>query len=148
MFLSDLLMWAVLFVQIDRGCSDLAKVSNTGGFYRHSSIAAELQTCISKVCKEDALKRIEKSPYVGRMLDESLDIVVQKKLVLFFNILLEGKSKIEFAAVVEVKDGNSETIYAAVLKYLEESNVPVKKLSGLDTDGASVMTVRLNGLAV
>ena len=94
------------------------------------------------------MKRIEKSPYVGRMLDESLDIVVQKKLVLFFNILLEGKSKIEFAAVVEVKDGNSETIYAAVLKYLEESNVPVKKLSGLDTDGASVMTVRLNGLAV
>lgn len=82
------------------------------------------------------------------MLDESLDIVVQKKLVLFFNILLDGKSKIEFAAVVEVKDGNSETIYAAVLKYLEESNVPVKKLSGLDTDGASVMTVRLNGLAV
>ena len=94
------------------------------------------------------MKRIQQSPYVGLMLDESLDIAVQKKLVLFFKILVEGKSKIEFAANVEVKDGKAETIYAAVPKYLEESNVPVKKLSGLGTDGASVMTGRLNGLAV
>ena len=39
-----------------------------------------------------------------------------------------------------MKDGKAETIYATVLKYLEESNVSVKKLSGLGTDGASVMT--------
>ena len=51
------------------------------------------------------------------MLDESLDIAVQKKLVLFFKILVEEKSKIEFAANVEVKDGKAETISAAVMKY-------------------------------
>ena len=55
------------------------------------------------------MKRIQKSPYVGLMLDESLDIAVQKKLVLFFKILVEGKSKFEFAANVEVKDGKEET---------------------------------------
>ena len=94
------------------------------------------------------MKRFQKSPYVGLMLDESLDIAVQKKLVLFFKILVEGKAKIEFAAIVELKDGKAETIYAAVLKHLEDSNVPVKKLSGLGTDSVSVMTGRLNGLAV
>jgi len=82
------------------------------------------------------------------MLDESLDIAVQNELVLFFKILVEGKSKIKFAANVEVKDGKAETIYAAILKYLEESNIPVKKLLGFGTDGATVMTGRLNGLAV
>lgn len=92
--------------------------------------------------------RIQKSPYVGLLSDESLDIAVQKKLVLFFKILVDGKSKIEFATNVEVKDGKVETIYAAVLKYLKESTVLVKKLSGLGTDGASVMTGCLNGLAV
>ena len=94
------------------------------------------------------MKRFQKSPYVGLMLDESLDIAIQKKLVLFFKILVEGKAKIEFAAIVELKDGKAETIYAAVLKHLEDSNVPVKKLSGLGTDSVSVMTGRLNGLAV
>ena len=74
------------------------------------------------------------------MLDESLDIAVQKKLVLFFKKLVEGKSKVEFAANAKVKGGNTETINAGVLKYLEESNVPVKKHSGLCTEGASVMT--------
>ena len=93
------------------------------------------------------MKRIQKSPYVGLALDESLDIAVQKKLVLIFKILAEGKSKIEFAANVESKDGKAETIFAAVLNYLE-NNVPLKKLSGLATDGASVMTGRLNDLAV
>lgn len=117
----------------------LKSVTLTGGLYRHNSIAAELQTCIAKVCKEDAVKRIQKSPYVGLMLDESLDIAIQKKLVLFFKILVDRKSKIEFAANVEVKDGKAETIYAKVLKYLEESNVPVKKLSGLGTDGLGVL---------
>ena len=50
--------------------------------------------------------------------------------------------------MLEVKDGKAETIYAAVLKYLEQSNVPVKKLSGLGKDGASVMTGPFNGLGV
>lgn len=117
----------------------LKSVTLTGGLNRHNSIAAEIQTCIAKVCKEDAVKRIQKSPYVGLMLDESLDIAIQKKLVLFFKILVDRKSKIEFAAYVEVKDGKAETIYATVLKYLEESNVPVKKLSGLGTDGLGVL---------
>jgi len=67
----------------------LKSVTLTGGLYRYNSIAAELQTCIAKVCKEDAVKRIQKSPYVGLMLDESLDIAVQKKLVLFFKILVD-----------------------------------------------------------
>ena len=74
------------------------------------------------------------------MLDESLDIAVQKKLVLFFKKLVEGKSKVEFAANAKVKGGNTETINAGVLKYLEESNVPVKKHSGLHKEGASMMT--------
>ena len=38
-----------------------------------------------KVCKEDALKRIKDHPFVGLMLDERLNIAVQKKLVQFFN---------------------------------------------------------------
>lgn len=42
-----------------------------------NSIAAELQTCIAVACKDDALKRIQKSPYVGLMLDKSLDFGVQ-----------------------------------------------------------------------
>ena len=135
----------MLISQIANGCSDLKK---TDGIYRHNSIAAELQNCISEVCKEDALKRIKATPFVGLMLDESLDIAVQKKLVLFFKILVLGKAKIEFAANVEVKDGKAETIYSAVLNHLNSNNIPVKKLSGLGTDGASVMKGRHNGLAV
>ena len=114
--------------------------------FKHNSTAAELQHCISEVCIEDALKRIKHSPLVDLRLDESLDIAVQKKLVLFFKILVLRKAKIEFAANFEFKDGKAETIYSAVLNYLNSNNIPVKKLSGLGTDGTSVMTGCHNGL--
>lgn len=68
------------------------------------TIAAELQTCISKVCK-DELKRIQKSPYVGLMLDESLDIAVQKKLVLFFKILVEESPKLNLLPMLKRRMG-------------------------------------------
>ena len=75
-------MVLILNPQIANGCLDLKK---SDGIYRYNSTAAELQNCISEVCKEDALKRIKDCPFVGLMLDERLDIAVQKKLVLFFN---------------------------------------------------------------
>ena len=136
-------MVLILISQIVNGCSDLKK---SDGIYKHNSTAAELQHCISEVCIEDALKRIKHSPLVDLMLDESIDIAVQKKLVLFFNILVLRKAKIEFAANVEFKDGKAETIYSAVLNYLNSYKIPVKKLSGLGTDGTSVMTGCHNGL--
>ena len=114
--------------------------------FKHNSTAAELQHCMSEVCIEDALKRIKHSPLVDLRLDESLDIAVQKKLVLFFKILVLRKAKIEFATNFEFKDGKAETIYSAVLNYLNSNNIPVKKLSGLGTDGTSVMTGCHNGL--
>lgn len=69
-------------------------------------------------------------------------------LVLFFKILVQGKARIEFAANVEVMNGKAETIYNAVIKYIESINVPVRKISGLGTDGASVMTGRNNGFCI
>ena len=80
------------------------------------------------------------------MLDESLDIAVHKSSI--FQDTCSGKSKIEFAANVEVKDCKAETIYSAVLSYRNSKNIPMKKLSRLGTDGALVMTGCHNGFAV
>ena len=104
-------MLLIFTSRIANGCSDLKK---SDGIYKHNSTAAELQHCISEVCIEDA-PRESHSPLVDLKLDERLDIAVQKKLVLFFKILVLRKAKIEFAANVEVKDGKAETIYSAVL---------------------------------
>ena len=55
------------------------------GFIDINLLLLSYKTVFSEVCKEDALKRIKDRPFVGLMLDERLDIAVQKKLVLFFN---------------------------------------------------------------
>lgn len=71
------------------------------------------------------------------------------RLLIAAQILPNSVKLVDFiSANVEVKDGKAGTVYAAILKYLEGSNIPVEKLFGLGTDGASVMTGCLNGLAV
>ena len=42
---------------------------------------------------------------------------------------------------------NAEAIKSVVIKQLEESKLEVKKLTGLASDGASVMTGKRNGVA-
>ena len=71
--------------------------------FKHNSTAAELQHCISEVCIEDALKRIKHSPLVDLRLDESLDIAVQKKLVLFFKILVLGKPRLNLLLILSLR---------------------------------------------
>ena len=91
---------------------------------------------------------IQGTPYLGIMCDESLDIAVTKKLVIYCKIIKSGEIFVLFGANVEVLDGKATTIYESLVKFLNDMGVNISKVSGLGTDGASVMTGRLNGVGV
>ena len=101
----------------------------------------------TQVCKDEAVKRLGESVFVGIMLDESLDIAVQKKLVVVFKLVVNGKPQMHFGGNIEVENGKAETIVNAVLKVLNDHQIPMDKVIGLGTDGASVMVGRLNGVS-
>lgn len=80
------------------------------------------------------------------MMDESLDIAIQKRLVVVFRLVIDGKPVVHFGGNVEVQNGKAATIVTAVRKLFEDLNVPVGKVVGLGTDGASVMIGCKNGV--
>ncbi|XP_025083396.1 LOW QUALITY PROTEIN: uncharacterized protein LOC112557626 [Pomacea canaliculata] len=82
------------------------------------------------------------------MLDESLDVAVQKKLVIFCRVIDEEVGQTEFAANIEVKDGKADTIMDTIMDFLHDVDVPLERVSGIGTDGAAVMVGRLNGVVV
>ena len=49
--------------------------------------------------------------------------------------------------ILELFNGTAQTIEEAVVNYLENTNLPFSKMVGFATDGARVMTGRLNGVA-
>ena len=82
------------------------------------------------------------------MLDESLDIATNKKLILFCKILYDNQLRIEFCANISIQDGKAETVYNCIVNWLRDVGINVKRVSGIGTDGASVMTSCRTGVGV
>lgn len=107
-----------------------------------------MQQYLADVLQEMALIRIKNSPYIGIMVDESLDITTTKKLVMFAKIIHNGELKLEFCANVDIVDGKAETVYKEIINWLGSVGVNVDKVSGFGSDGASVMAGRKAGVGV
>ena len=122
--------------------------SNKKGIYTNHQAPATFQKYIADVLKETALVRIRDSPFIGIMTDESLDIATNKKLIMFCRIICSGELRVEFCANISIADGKADTLYNSILNWLQEVGVGINKVSGFGSDGASVMTGRLNGVGV
>lgn len=65
--------------------------------------------------------------------------------------VVSGKAEVNFLAVDDVLEefdsANAFAIKSMIMKQIRESNLDVSKLSGLATDGCSVMTGKKNGVA-
>ena len=80
------------------------------------------------------------------MCDESFDIAVFKKLIIYVKIVVKGKVHIEFAKNVDVADGKADTIHRALTQFIEEQGIPPTKVAGFGSDGAAVMKGSRNGV--
>ena len=118
------------------------------GIYTNHQAPASMQKYVANVLKDTALVRIRDSPYLGIMVDESLDIATNKKLVMFCRIVHGGVVRVELCANISIVDGKAETVYDSILNWLQENGISITKVSGFGSDGASVMTGRLNGVGV
>ena len=98
------------------------------------------------------MKRVLKSNCFGLLCDEVCDISCKEQLVTFIKFVEPtGRVTTEFLALDDVLENfhsaNAEAIKSVVIKQLEESKLDLKKLTGLVSDGASVMTGKRNGVA-
>ncbi|XP_006813844.1 uncharacterized protein C17orf113-like [Saccoglossus kowalevskii] len=132
-------------LQIANGSSHF---TDRKGIYTNHQAPATMQEYMAKVLKEMAIVRIKDSPFLGIMVDESLDIATNKKLIMFCKIIHNGKIQIEFAANISIHDGKADTVYNCIVEWLQEIGYNINKVSGFGSDGASVMTGRLTGVGV
>jgi len=82
------------------------------------------------------------------MTDESTDIAVLKQLVLVGRYLTDDGIKTSFLRITDIPNGTAETITGAMLKFVSDNTLHITRLCAFGSDGASVMTGRLSGVAV
>ena len=121
---------------------------NVGQYYKSAESVNEMECVLASVIEEQTLKDIRLSNFIGIMLDETCDISVDKKLVIYIRFLKNNKVHVSYVGNKKITDCTSEGIKTSLLDFLEEKDIQVTSVLGLGTDGASVMVGCRNGLGV
>ena len=105
-----------------------------------------MQDAIASVLVESVNNKLSTSPFISVLLDESCDISVTKKLLVYARgISPDFDIETHFVNYLQIPDGTAQTIYNSVKNALQERNISLCKVLAVASDGASVMTGSKNG---
>ncbi|KAJ8303281.1 hypothetical protein KUTeg_019677 [Tegillarca granosa] len=112
----------------------------------------EMETVLGDQIEKDLICDILDCPYIGIMLDETCDITVEKKLVVYIRYIKNGEATVSYLGNKKVTDCTAGCLKVALFEFLESKDViknnDYSSLMWLGTDGASVMVGCRNGLGV
>ena len=80
------------------------------------------------------------------MVDESTDIATTQTLIFYVRFVSNGEVTTRFLELSKLAGGTAEHILDSLLEVMETRHLPVEKLFGMATDGASVMTGTRSGI--
>ena len=131
---------------------ELQALNNTPGFqdpkrlYTSYCSHLDLVKAINITVEEKVDENLHNSPFIGLVIDESTDVAVYKKLVIYARVVINGQPFIHFVHDVNIIDGKAETIVKALEDIFTEKGLEMSKITSLASDGASVMVGRKNGV--
>ncbi|XP_034056592.1 uncharacterized protein LOC117535995 isoform X2 [Gymnodraco acuticeps] len=131
------------------GCSYFAKLKlDQRSNYHSHRIVDEMLEILAKIVESSIMEKMRVSAAIGLEVDETTDVSVIRQLDLHVRLLdKDGLVYTHFLDLVPLDDGKADTVVAAIKRVIQEKGLPTNKLYGLGTDGAAVMTGRLNGVA-
>ncbi|CAI7851515.1 unnamed protein product, partial [Closterium sp. NIES-54] len=104
-----------------------------------------METMVSFL-KASQLRHIRESPYLGIQLDESTDRRRGKHMIVYITFLRQWSVVTEFHANLSVDKCDASSLFLVLLTHLGSNGVELTKISGISTDGASMMTGGKSGV--
>ncbi|XP_053554945.1 uncharacterized protein C17orf113 homolog [Bombina bombina] len=125
-----------------------ALLSSEQNEYYHPSSVREMQAAIVKVLRSDDRSRLKDSPFIGLVVDETVDIIEHRNLVVFATSIspCNGQLYVMFLGRFELSLGEVNSVTDKLVQILEDFHIPAKKVAWLTSDGTSLMSDQLNGV--
>ncbi|GAQ92582.1 hypothetical protein KFL_010610020 [Klebsormidium nitens] len=115
--------------------------------YRNRDACHEFQAKMSESLFEKLKKDLNASPVFSVMIDETTDIAVNEHMIVYALYLKNNELQVDFISLLQVTDTTAAGLTGALEGLLKLLGVDLAKLVGFGSDGASVMTGRVNGVA-
>ena len=115
--------------------------------YSHHESQQDFYDVMSEVIEDNMKQQLKDSDFVAVMIDESTDVSVSKRLIMYIKLLNEGKADTHFVRNVEILNGTADVITTKLQDIFQEMSIPSKNIVSFASDGASVMVGSKNGVA-
>ncbi|XP_063050080.1 uncharacterized protein C17orf113-like [Engraulis encrasicolus] len=107
--------------------------------YQHNQSLNDMEVAIEKTLIEELDYKLQQSEFLGLIVDETVNITVDKKLIVYLKFENNGKAETAFLGIYTIKAGMAQSIYSNVVDALKERGLDIHRVMGLGSDGASVM---------
>ncbi|CAI7881260.1 unnamed protein product [Closterium sp. NIES-54] len=114
-------------------------------YYSEYGFAQLVETLVIYL-RAQQMKHIRESSYLGIQLDESTDRRHGKHLIVYLSFLRSNTLVTDFFAHLTVEQCDARSLQAVLLTHLESTGLDLERISGISTDGASVMVGSQMGL--
>ena len=114
----------------------------------HSDSIKDLQNNLLYVIQQNLKTEVKDSEYYGIIMDESTDLSIHKKLVVYLKYIYNVEMKTELIGNIRIKDGKTQTIHEELQIAIGSLGLNVKNYVGLGSDGALVMFGQKGGVGL
>ena len=124
------------------------RVKPIGSCYLHEQAAAMFAEVIGDVHHRSLKEKLAKARYYSVLNDESSDTSVSEKELVYVLFLDDGKPKIEFLSIEDVKNADTAGIQECIAESFQRIGITKfsEKMVGLNVDGASINMGKFTGL--
>lgn len=99
----------------------------------------EFVKVLSSCIEQDVLSEIHQAKYVGLLCDETTDVSITKQLIIYCRYVMAGEVNMRYWKIKDLPNGTAETVENALVSACQEADIPLTKVMGFGSDGASVM---------
>uniref|UniRef100_A0A8D0H9Q9 Uncharacterized protein n=1 Tax=Sphenodon punctatus TaxID=8508 RepID=A0A8D0H9Q9_SPHPU len=115
---------------------------------QHSARSAASHAAIVKVLHNEDRHRMKASPFIGLVVDETVDIMEHRSLVMFRTTIspCNGQTFTTFLGSFELPPGEAYTVADKAVEVMHSFGVSAMKVTWLSSNGTSLMADRLDGV--
>ena len=129
-------------------------LSNGPNYTSRTSIQ-EMLYAMSEVLETKLINKLLEANHYSLLFDETTDCSVKEQMIVRARYVVAGLISVKFLKIIEplattagqdpVVTLSGKNIVQNVIDFMDSKNLSYSKLRGLGTDGAAVMTGRVNG---
>ncbi|XP_060606407.1 zinc finger protein 862-like [Ruditapes philippinarum] len=141
----------LIFDDDKKCCPDILTLhSGDNATYVSERAAEEFQDALNHVIENGMKQKLASARAISLMCDESDDVSVQKKLVIFARFIPECtdfQPETHFIENDTIDKGDAETVYQSLKSVVSAKGMDVSNVMFFGSDGAAVMTGKKSGVS-